>query len=98
MSKPQQKYWMFGLEEGGTASVLDNLNRKKWPPVMVLIDELFNARKRCRMEASKIMEELERKLRAKPSQENLIAPTVANRLSDLAAYGEFENNLSGHRQ
>ena len=41
MSKPLQKYWTFGLDEGGTTSVLDNSDRKKWPPVVVLIDELF---------------------------------------------------------
>ena len=45
------------------------------------------------MGAPKIMDELERTMRAEPSQANLITPAVANRLSDFAASGDIENSL-----
>ena len=72
---------------------MDNSDRKKWPSLVVLINKLFNTRKRYQMGAPKIMDELERTMRAEPSQANLITPAVANRLSDFAASGDIENSL-----
>ena len=93
-SQPLQKYHSIR----GPNPIVYNVDKNsRTPPVLNLIDDVLDDDRSHLLGVPKIMDDIERLIRDDASQRALITPSVAKKLSEVAAFGEIDQQLNQHQ-
>lgn len=94
-SQPLQQYYSRIRGPNPFVYTIDNSSRI--PPILNLIDDVLNDDRSQLLGVPRIMDEIEYLIRDEVSQRALITPSMAKKLSEVAAFGEINQQINQHQ-
>ncbi|CAD6586423.1 MAG: hypothetical protein ASARMPREDX12_002366 [Alectoria sarmentosa] len=93
-SQPLQQYYSI---KGPNPFVCTIDKSSRIPPILNLIDDVLNDDRSQLLGVPRILDEIEYLIRDEVSQRALITPSVAKKLSEVAAFGEINQQMNQHQ-